>query len=81
MSILNLLKSGERLERPANTICSDQTYEKIIVHFSCSIFGNSYDVMMMCWSEVSCDRPNFANLVDTFADILEKESGYLELCD
>ena len=38
MSILNLLKSGERLERPANTICSDQTYENIIVHFTVVIF-------------------------------------------
>ena len=34
MSILNLLKSGERLEKPANTICSDQMYENITVHFT-----------------------------------------------
>ncbi|CAI8057306.1 Tyrosine-protein kinase transforming protein SEA [Geodia barretti] len=64
MSILNVLKSGQRLERPINDICSD----------------NIYDVMTVCWSEISGDRPNFESLVHTFDDILERESGYIDLC-
>ena len=41
---------------------------------------SSYDVMTVCWSEISGDRPNFESLVHTFDDILERESGYIDLC-
>ena len=35
--------------------------------------------MKNCWSLEPHDRPQFKDLVGRFSDLLEKESGYLEL--
>ena len=40
---------------------------------------NSYDIITLCWSDLSTDRPNFTDLHTTFDDLLERESGYLGL--
>ena len=39
-----------------------------------------YDIMMSCWSLKAWGRPSFQQLVVTFTSLLERESGYLELC-
>ena len=85
MSILNMLREGERLERPTNTACSDKMYNKLLLASTLSNISHyiiyvRYEVMSECWSELSGDRPNFTHLVDAFDDLLEGESGYLNLC-
>ena len=82
MSILNMLREGERLERPTNTACSDKMYNKLLLASTLSNISHyiiyvRYEVMSECWSELSGDRPNFTHLVDA---LLEGESGYLNLC-
>ena len=39
----------------------------------------SYDIMTSCWSVDSHERPGFIILVSRFSNLLERDSGYLEL--
>ena len=35
--------------------------------------------MLSCWNIEGADRPRFSSLVNTLSDLLERDSGYLQL--
>ena len=35
--------------------------------------------MLSCWNIEGSDRPRFSSLVNTLSDLLERDSGYLQL--
>ena len=63
LTMVQLLESGKRLNKPSNTACSEEVYS----------------VMQSCWKSEPEDRPQFSELVSTISDILESTAGYVEL--
>jgi serine/threonine protein kinase len=63
MSLLKLLREGQRLERPDNAACVDEICE----------------IMILCWNVDPQERPRFSKLVNNFSDLLEQDADYLEL--
>jgi serine/threonine protein kinase len=63
MTLLTELRSGHRLERPTNLVCSDGIWQ----------------VMERCWLGDHRQRPKFSDLVNQLFDLLDADTAYLRL--
>jgi serine/threonine protein kinase len=63
MNLSNLLEQGQRLNKPNNNACSNNTYD---------------NVMMVCWHSSPDDRPTFAECVVSIGNTLTSLADYLD---
>jgi proto-oncogene tyrosine-protein kinase Ret len=63
LNVQRELKLGRRLERPKNTVCSDEIWS----------------MLLRCWSDNPRDRPNFPTLEEILFNLLDSDPTYINL--
>jgi len=58
-------------ERYPASIFNNFSYQCLLQHLiSIMLFPSSYEIMLSCWQEEPCKRPNFSHLKQTFSEML-----------
>ncbi len=82
-SVIRMLDSGERLDKPSNLACNQEMYVKIILIEILSLFYTytdncRYNFMLNCWEESPQNRPHFADIVTTIEKMMVPLANYME---
>ena len=84
MSMLKILESGTRLEKPDNVACAPEMYA-IIFHINLNqdhyfyINYLRYSTVVKCWALNPEDRPDFKQLEGKVGKLLNLVADYMEM--
>ena len=78
LRLFNTLSSGERLEKPINSACTDEMLDKSF--FPELVLSSSFlrfTMIQACWNGIPEHRPTFSTIVEQITTVLGREAGYI----